>query len=132
MNSICITCFRASEVLAGRPATTLEVVGFLLIAIFISVLAVIGIVHTIQMRRAGTSKNPLEAFTKKQQQEKEERKEKIVTALQERGKITNDEVEELLGVSDATATRYFDELEQEGKIEQIGREGRSVHYKLKK
>ena len=46
-------------------------------------------------------------------------------------RITNDEVEKLLGVSDATATRYLEALEQEGVIEQIGTEGRSVYYKAK-
>lgn len=46
-------------------------------------------------------------------------------------KITNNEVEKLLGVSDATATRYLEALEQEGVIEQIGKEGRSVYYKAK-
>ena len=44
-------------------------------------------------------------------------------------KITNDEVEKLLGVSDATATRYLETLEQEGAIEQVGKEGRYVYYK---
>lgn len=46
-------------------------------------------------------------------------------------KVTNDEVEKLLGVSDATATRYLEELEREGAIEQIGKEGRHVYYKAK-
>ena len=65
------------------------------------------------------------------------RREKNLAILRERfrgGKeqrITNDEVEKLLGVSDATATRYLEALEQEGAIEQIGKEGRSVYYKTK-
>ena len=46
-------------------------------------------------------------------------------------RITNDEVEKLLGVSDATATRYLEELEQEGVILQVGKEGRGVYYKAK-
>src|SRR3989344_2286802 len=45
--------------------------------------------------------------------------------------VTNDVVQMLLGVSDATATRYLDRLEKEGKIVQIGKEGRGVVYRIK-
>lgn len=64
-------------------------------------------------------------------QRKEENKDKILTLLREQESITNNNVEKLLGVSDATATRYLNELEQEGKIEQIGKTGRGVKYRLK-
>ena len=53
---------------------------------------------------------------------------KILAYLIPRSKITNSEIEKLLQVSDATATRYLDELEKEGRIRQIGRAGRSTHY----
>lgn len=43
-------------------------------------------------------------------------------------KITNDEVEKFLHVSDATATRYLSELEKEGKIKQSGKTGKVVNY----
>ena len=43
-------------------------------------------------------------------------------------KITNDEVEKFLHVSDATATRYLSQLEKEGKIKQSGKTGHSVFY----
>jgi len=46
-------------------------------------------------------------------------------------KITNDEVEKFLHVSDATATRYLNTLEKEGKIKQSGKTGRSAFYTLK-
>ena len=45
--------------------------------------------------------------------------------------VTNDVVQMLLGVSDATATRYLDRLEKDGKIVQIGKEGRFLKYRLK-
>ena len=61
----------------------------------------------------------------------EENKKKILELLKEKNKITNNDIEKLLGVSDATATRYLDELEKQGKIEQIGKTGRSVYYQLK-
>jgi len=44
------------------------------------------------------------------------------------GEITNDEVEKLLHVSDATATRYLSALEKEGKIKQLGKTGTGVVY----
>ena len=43
-------------------------------------------------------------------------------------KITNDEVEKFLHVSDATATRYLSQLEKEGKIKQNGKIGKGVSY----
>ena len=42
--------------------------------------------------------------------------------------IGDDEVEKLLHVSDATATRYLSELEKEGKIKQVGKTGKAVTY----
>ena len=53
---------------------------------------------------------------------------KIMEALNTNGKITNDEVEKLLHVSDATATRYLSALEKEGKIQQVGKTGKAVEY----
>ena len=46
--------------------------------------------------------------------------------------LTNNDVEKLLGVSDATATRYLDVLEQEGVVKQVGTEGKGVYYKINK
>ena len=43
-------------------------------------------------------------------------------------RVTNDEVEKLLHVSDATATRYLSALEKEGKIQQVGKTGKAVEY----
>ena len=54
--------------------------------------------------------------------------EKIMVAVNKHGKITNDEVEKLLHVSDATATRYLSALEKENKIKQVGKTGTGVVY----
>ena len=54
--------------------------------------------------------------------------EKIMEVLSKRSKISNDDVQKLLHVSDATATRYLNILEQQGKIKQTGRTGKSVFY----
>lgn len=59
---------------------------------------------------------------------KRERKSKILEEISRSGKITNDEAQQLSGVSDATAERYLDELEAEGKIRQVGKTGIKVYY----
>lgn len=69
-------------------------------------------------------------FKNTQQKEKQEKKEKILNELQNKQKITNNDVEKLLNVSDATATRYLDELEKQGKIKQIGKTGKHVYYEI--
>lgn len=53
---------------------------------------------------------------------------KVMSLFLEKSKITNDEVEKLLHVSDATATRYLSQLEKEGKIKQSGKTGKGVSY----
>lgn len=63
-----------------------------------------------------------------QAKEKEENKRKILAAFGQGRRVTNDDVQKLLGVSDATATRYLEELEKEGKIKQVGAAGKGVYY----
>ena len=53
---------------------------------------------------------------------------KILTLFSKDSSVSNDEVEKLLHVSDATATRYLETLEKEGKIKQMGKTGRGVTY----
>jgi predicted HTH transcriptional regulator len=69
-------------------------------------------------------------LVEKQAKEKEENKKKIMEFFDSVSdkRITNNDVEKLLGVSDATATRYLDELEKEGLARQAGEAGRSVYY----
>jgi len=62
------------------------------------------------------------------QDRKRKKLDKIMETLTVKGKITNDEVEKLLHVSDATATRYLSALEKEGKIQQVGKTGKAVEY----
>lgn len=61
-----------------------------------------------------------------------DRLEKAVEYLREKDRITNDEYQKLVRVSDSTATRDLDELEKLGLIEQVGKKGRGVYYVLKK
>lgn len=53
---------------------------------------------------------------------------KIMNLFEKKKSITNDDVEKLLHVSDATATRYLSTLEKQGKIAQMGKTGRAVIY----
>jgi len=46
--------------------------------------------------------------------------------------ITRNDIEKLLDVSDTTAGKYLNELEEAGKIKQIGTSGKDVHYILAK
>lgn len=66
-----------------------------------------------------------------QARQKEQNKKRILEFLRASGKAGNNDIENLLGVSDATATRYLHELELEGKVQQVGETGQSVYYVLK-
>ena len=59
---------------------------------------------------------------------KRKKLDKVMSLFLKHSKITNDEVEKFLHVSDATATRYLSELEKEGKIKQNGKTGHMVSY----
>lgn len=59
---------------------------------------------------------------------KRKKLDKIMALFLQHSKITNDEVEKFLHVSDATATRYLSQLEKENKIKQVGKTGKGVSY----
>ncbi|OGG43875.1 hypothetical protein A2841_01070 [Candidatus Kaiserbacteria bacterium RIFCSPHIGHO2_01_FULL_48_10] len=67
----------------------------------------------------------------KQMEKKTESKQKILNFLQQHPKIQNNDVEKLASVSNATAERYLNELEKEGKLTQHGTIGQDVFYTLK-
>jgi len=62
------------------------------------------------------------------QSRKRKKLDKIMTLFLKNQKITNDEVEKFLHVSDATAERYLNILEKENKIKQVGKTGKAVSY----
>lgn len=76
-------------------------------------------------------RNANPGFIAKQVAQKAENKQKILALIQANGKIQNHDVEKLTGVSSATAERYLDELEKEGKLTQHGTIGQGVFYTLK-
>jgi predicted HTH transcriptional regulator len=67
-------------------------------------------------------------FLNKLSERKSKKLERVMKAFEKTGKLTNDEVEKLLHVSDATATRYLDQLEKEGRIRQVGKTGKYTYY----
>ena len=73
-------------------------------------------------------RNANAGFIAKQMEQKAENKQKILVFAQEHKKIQNNDVEKLVGVSNATAERYLDELEKEGKLTQHGVIGQGVFY----
>lgn len=56
------------------------------------------------------------------------RKERILDSAIRKGRITNDDVEDLFCVSDSTARNYLNELEEDGMLTQQGESGRGVFY----
>ena len=79
-----------------------------------------------------TSRKSVGGLISEQSKKKAENKEKVFAYVQKNRKVKNRDVEKMLGVSDATAERYLDELEKEGKIEQHGKTGNAVYYVLRK
>ena len=88
------------------------------------IVALAGIALGVYLSRRGKS----DGFIAEQSAKKTENKQKILEFLQQNEKIQNNDVEKLAGVSNATAERYLDELEKEGKLTQHGTIGQSVFY----
>ncbi len=90
------------------------------------IVAIVGVVLGAYFAQQGGN-----GLLAKQAKKKAENKERILEFLRENEKVVNNDIEKLLGVSDATATRYLDELEKEQKVRQIGKTGNAVYYILK-
>lgn len=68
---------------------------------------------------------------KAQQERAKRRKERIYNLAVEKGRIVNDDAEDLFCISDSTANRYLRELVQEGMLEKHG-ENRNTYYTPKR
>jgi len=62
--------------------------------------------------------------------QKEEYKQKMLAYLAQHKKARNNDFEKILGIADSTVTKYLQELENEGKVEQVGGTGAHVYYQL--
>ncbi|MDX1536064.1 MAG: winged helix-turn-helix transcriptional regulator [Candidatus Spechtbacterales bacterium] len=67
-----------------------------------------------------------------QSKEKQEKKDKILALLEERGELSNLDIQKETGLHRRSIRRYMDELEISGDVEQIGDIGKSVTYRLNK
>ena len=94
--------------------------------IILIIVALAGIALGMYLARRGKGD-----LISEQTKQKDENKQKILAFVQEHEKIQNNDVEKLAGVSNATAERYLDELEKEGKLTQHGVIGPDVFYTLK-
>ncbi len=88
------------------------------------IVALAGVALGIYISRQNTNAE----FIAEQTAKKSENKQKILVFVQTHGNIQNNDVEKLVGVSNATAERYLDELEKEGKLTQHGEIGQGVFY----
>lgn len=100
----------------------------LLLGIVVVVLIVAGIVWAVREDSKEEEKKTPE-LVQKQAQEKQEHLQKVLSLIATRDRIANNDVEKLLGVSNATAERYLNELEQKGVLKQVGNIGQGVYYK---
>lgn len=79
----------------------------------------------------GKESKPIDAniLVSKQTEEKEHNKQAILDLMESGNQpLTNEHLRQMSGVSEATATRYLDELEKEGKVKQVGKTGAHVFY----
>lgn len=53
---------------------------------------------------------------------------RIMRLFDSKPHLTNEDVQKLLRVTDRTARRYFDELEKDNRVKQVGEVGRGVFY----
>ena len=59
---------------------------------------------------------------------KRKKLDRILAEVTKKGKITNDEVEKLLHISDKTAERYLSQLIKEQKIKTNGKKSKAIEY----
>lgn len=95
--------------------------------VILIIVAVVGIALGMYIARRKAN----DGFIAKQMKQKTENKQKILAFVQEHGKIQNNDVEKVASVSNATAERYLDELEKEGKLTQHGSIGQNIFYTQK-
>ena len=102
--------------------------------ILISLLLITGIGAILFIaRQQAASEGPGHKYKLSPQvREKRENLTAILEYLKTHDRVNNNEVERLLGVSDATAERYLNELQEAEFIEQVGDSGRGVYYIINK
>ena len=97
-----------------------------ILTLILGIIAGFAIAQLLRKKQPAIGKSTQAQITAKQ-----ESKDRIIAYLKENREAANNDIEKLLKVSDSSATRYLDELEKEGTIEQVGEKGRFVKYRLK-
>lgn len=99
---------------------------------FAVVLLLIGIIlrQRTTLRKTAGERDTSEAYQTllSKSVAKNKNKQKIVDYLAKKGRANNAQLSQMLHVTPRTIVRYMDELEQEGKVIQIGDTGRGVFY----
>jgi len=72
----------------------------------------------------------LTEYNQKLQEKKEQAEQKILELIKSKGKISNRDAVKALNFSSATIRRYFDDLEAENKVKQVGKVGQQVFYEV--
>jgi len=108
----------------------------LIISIILLLLVVIVLILAlIEARKYGTKVTDelvgMCNITNERSEKRQANLDKIIALFGNDKELTNIEIRKPLGVSSRTAVRYMDELEQEGKVIQVGKTGLSTSYKLK-
>ena len=99
------------------------------VVFFILILVIIALTYFL-IRKWNTHEiYPLDKINQIRENQKEDAKDKIMVLFKNQDTVHNKDVENLLSVSDATATNYLEELEKESKITQYGHIGRGVFYR---
>jgi len=91
---------------------------------FILGLVIGGVLVWFLMRNRKHQLNP------EQSEQKQKHLRQVLEPARQKGEIKNFDVQYALKASDATATRYLDELEAQGKLEQIGSKKGTI-YRVK-
>ena len=82
------------------------------------------------MRKVQNGNDLDDPLNPEQIKKRRENLDKIIALAEKRPRITNDDVQKALGVSDATATRYLTYLVDLGKLTRVGERGQQVYYQL--
>jgi len=98
------------------------------ILFFILILAIAILVYFLAVRGKKEGGFSLARARQIKQENKEKAKQRILELFKNQEKVYNNDVENMLSVSEATATRYLEELEKEDKVTQHGTIGQGVYY----
>lgn len=71
------------------------------------------------------------AFLIQQAARKKANMEHILKMFEKKGEVSNSNIRDALKIDDRTVVRYMDELEKAGKVQQVGKTGQNVVYRIK-